>query len=113
MNCVADYGDPRSALLGLVVAAFAIGGFIASPFVPLVADKLGRRYSMLFGSMVSIIGGILQGSAVHRKWLVCRTPNVRKLDYLIVSMFIVARFISGIGLVFSLVAALALVGGMA
>ena len=63
-----------------MVAAFAIGGFVASPFVPLVADKLGRRYSMLLGSMVSIIGVILQGSAVNGKWsVVCRVPNVRKL----------------------------------
>ena len=94
-----------------MVAAFALGGFVASPFVPLVADKLGRRYSILFGSTVSIIGGILQGSAVNCKCLVCRAPNARELDYLLVSMFIAARFISGIGVVFSFVAALALVGG--
>ena len=94
-----------------MVAAFSIGGFVASPFVPLVADKLGRRYSILFGSTVSIIGGILQGSAVGRESLVSRAPNVRKPDYLLVSMFIIARFISGIGVVFSLLAALALVGG--
>ncbi|KAF9234369.1 general substrate transporter [Melanogaster broomeanus] len=86
------YNHPRSALLGLMSAMYPLGGIAALPSVPSVADNLGRRSSVLFGSTLMIFGGILQGAAQN------------------FAMFLIARFILGSGIVFALVAASSLVG---
>ncbi|KAI9568410.1 general substrate transporter [Boletus coccyginus] len=86
------YHHPRSALLGLVSAMHSLGGIVALPFVPFVADTFGRRRSILVGSMLMIIGGVLQGAALN------------------LTMFIMARFVMGSGIVFAIVAASSLIG---
>jgi len=67
INRIADYHNPRSALLGLVSAMYSLGAIIALPFVPPVVDKIGRRCSILIESILMIIGGVLQGAALNRK----------------------------------------------
>ncbi|KAI9574377.1 general substrate transporter [Boletus coccyginus] len=86
------YDYPRSASLGLMVAIYSVGSVSAAPFVPFVVDKMGRRFSIFLGGLISIVGGILQGSS---------------LNFL---MFIVARFILGFADVFCIVAASSLIG---
>ncbi|KIJ69835.1 hypothetical protein HYDPIDRAFT_78057 [Hydnomerulius pinastri MD-312] len=86
------YNHPRSALLGLMSAMYSLGAIVAVPIVPYVTDKLGRRYSILFGSFLMIIGAILQAAAQD------------------LAMFIIARFILGLGIVFAIVAASSLIG---
>ncbi|KAI9574336.1 hypothetical protein HD554DRAFT_2165825 [Boletus coccyginus] len=86
------FHNPRSALLGLVSATYELGAIAALPFVPFVVDKFGRRRSILIGSILVIIGGVLQGAALN------------------LSMFIIARFVLGSGIVFSIVAASSLIG---
>ncbi|KAF8841549.1 general substrate transporter [Paxillus ammoniavirescens] len=86
------YHNPRSAMLGLMSAMYSLGAIVSVPFVPFVADRLGRRYSILFGSILMIVGGILQGAAQ---------------DF---AMFVIARFILGSGIVFAIVAASSLIG---
>ncbi|KIJ20488.1 L-arabinose isomerase [Paxillus involutus ATCC 200175] len=86
------YHNPRSAMLGLMSAMYSLGAIVAVPFVPFVADELGRRYSILFGSILMMVGGVLQGVAQ---------------DF---AMFVIARFIIGMGAVFAIVAASSLIG---
>ncbi|KAG8218940.1 general substrate transporter [Butyriboletus roseoflavus] len=71
---------------------YSLGCVSALPFVPFVVDKIGRRYPILLGGVISIIGGIVQGSALN------------------FAMFIVARFILGFANVFCVVAASSLIG---
>ena len=66
-----DYDHPRSASLGLMASMYSLGSVAALPFVPNLVDKLGRRYPILLGGVMSIVGGILQGSALNCKWLRC------------------------------------------
>ncbi|KAI9574338.1 general substrate transporter [Boletus coccyginus] len=86
------YHHPRSGLLGLISAMYPLGGIVALPFVPFVVDKFGRRRSILFGSILMIIGAVLQGVALD------------------LTMFIIARFVLGSGIVFGIVAASSLIG---
>lgn len=86
------YGHPHSAILGLVSAIYSLGAIFALPFVPFVVDSLGRRHSIFVGSILMIIGGILQGAALN------------------ITMFIMARFVLGLGIVFAIVAASSLIG---
>jgi len=65
---------------------------VAVPVVPLITDRLGRRYAILFGSVIEIIGAVLQAAAQN------------------LAMFIIARFILGLGIVFAIVAATSLIG---
>ena len=62
-----DYDHPRSALLGLMIGMYSLGSAAVVPFVPFVVDKIGRRYPILLGGVISIVGGILQGSALNCK----------------------------------------------
>ena len=64
-----DYNHPRSASLGLMSATYALGSVAALPFVPLAVDKFGRRYPILLGAVMSITGGLLQGSALNCEWI--------------------------------------------
>ncbi|KAI9574379.1 general substrate transporter [Boletus coccyginus] len=89
---VGYFHHPRSALLGLISAMYPLGAIFALPFVPSIVDKFGRRCSMLVGSIITMIGGVLQGAALN------------------LTMFIIARFIVGSGIVFSIVAASSLIG---
>ncbi|KAF9234361.1 general substrate transporter [Melanogaster broomeanus] len=86
------YSHPRSALLGLMTAMYPLGGVVALPFVASVTDNFGRRCSILFGSILMIFGGVVQGAAQN------------------FAMFLIARFILGSGVVFAIVAASSLVG---
>jgi len=67
LTWVADYHHPRSALLGLVSAMYSLGGIVALPFVPFVVDTFGRRCSILIGSILMMVGSVLQGAALNRK----------------------------------------------
>ncbi|EGO02294.1 hypothetical protein SERLA73DRAFT_166753 [Serpula lacrymans var. lacrymans S7.3] len=86
------YNHPRSALLGLISAMYSLGAICAVPLVPVVTDRFGRRRAIFFGSILMIIGAILQAAAQD------------------LAMFIVARFFLGLGIVFAIVAAPSLIG---
>ncbi|PQE06746.1 Hexose transporter protein [Rutstroemia sp. NJR-2017a BBW] len=55
----------KAELLGIVAAAYSLGAILSVPFVPIVAQKFGRRWSIMLGSMIMVLGSILQGFAVH------------------------------------------------
>ncbi|KAF9553536.1 hexose transporter [Agrocybe pediades] len=88
----AFYHSPRSVLLGLMSAMYSAGAIVALPFVPLVTDGLGRRRAIFLGSVIMIIGAIIQTAAQN------------------FAMFVIARFILGLGIPFAIVAASSLLG---
>lgn len=61
------YDSPRSTLLGLMSAMYSLGGVIALPFVPYVTDNLGRRRAIILGSILMIIGAVLQTASQNCK----------------------------------------------
>ncbi|PQE31130.1 MFS sugar transporter protein [Rutstroemia sp. NJR-2017a WRK4] len=82
----------KAELLGIVAAAYSLGAILSVPFVPIVAQKFGRRWSIMLGSMIMVLGSILQGFAVHA------------------AMYIIARMLLGFGIVFAIVSGSALIG---
>jgi MFS family permease len=57
------FDHPDGGLLGFLVASYNLGGVTAIPFVALFSDRFGRRMSVVFGSVIMVIGAILQGLA--------------------------------------------------
>ena len=58
-----DYFVLTPALLGLQTASIFIGAVVCSAFSGVLADRLGRRPTIFWGSLVTAIGVILQASA--------------------------------------------------
>lgn len=58
-------GRPQYAieanLKGFLGAAYSLGAILSLPFVPYVNQRVGRRWTIMFGSCVSLIGAIIQG----------------------------------------------------
>ncbi|KAF8154347.1 hexose transporter [Mycena galopus ATCC 62051] len=86
------YHSPRSTLLGVMSAAYSLGAIIALPAVPYVNDVLGRRMAIIFGSILMIIGAVLQTASQN------------------FAMFVISRVILGLGIPFAIVAASSLIG---
>lgn len=59
-NPCAVFNHPRSAILGLLSALYSLGSICSLPFVPFVTDRLGRRWAIIMGSIIMMIGAILQ-----------------------------------------------------
>ncbi|KAL4893749.1 general substrate transporter [Aspergillus ambiguus] len=73
------FTHPSDTVTGGVVSAFQ-GGAIAGTMVNMIAaDRLGRKYTILSGSLVATLGCALQSGAVA------------------MSMLIIGRFIAGVG----------------
>jgi len=75
-NIVSDFGKPTGKLVkgaaeyaveanlkGFLGASYSLGAILSLPFVPYVNQKFGRRWSIMFGSCISVVGAILQGFA--------------------------------------------------
>ena len=41
-------------------AIYSLGAIVVLPFVPWVSDRLGRRWAIVFGSILMVIGAALQ-----------------------------------------------------
>ncbi|KAH6879892.1 general substrate transporter [Thelonectria olida] len=89
------FDHPRGALLGLMVNMQVIGGAVSLPLAPFAADKFGRRHPIFGGSVIIILGGLLQGCAQN------------------FGMFIAGRFFIGMGAGFVCTAAPPLIGELA
>ncbi|KAI1766025.1 MFS general substrate transporter [Hypoxylon sp. FL1150] len=88
-----DYFDnPTEGRLGLLNAMYSLGALMAIPFIPSVSQYLGRRWSIMFGSLILCLGAGLQAGA-------------RNSD-----MFLASRWVLGFGIPFAIVNASSLVG---
>jgi MFS family permease len=57
------FHNPNSTILGLMSSLYSLGSLASLPFVPWVTDRLGRRMAILVGSIIMIIGAVLQMAA--------------------------------------------------
>ncbi|CAJ2502915.1 Uu.00g103090.m01.CDS01 [Anthostomella pinea] len=89
------FGHPTGGYKGILASALPLGACIGLPFIPLINDNLGRRWCVMVGSVIMIIGSILQGFAQNA------------------AMYIVARLIVGFGLPYAIVAGSSLIGELA
>ncbi|KAK1490150.1 hypothetical protein CTAM01_10819 [Colletotrichum tamarilloi] len=86
------FGDPQGSLKGIIAAAYSLGAILSLPFIPIVNDRFGRRWSIFGGSLVMVVGALIQGFSQH------------------VGMYIVARMILGFGIPTCIVSGSSLIG---
>ncbi|KAK3936338.1 putative lactose permease [Diplogelasinospora grovesii] len=86
------FGNPTGAYSGILASALPLGSVIGLPLIPLINDTFGRRWCIMFGSIVMIIGTFIQGFAINGP------------------MYIMARGIIGFGLPYAIVAGSCLIG---
>ncbi|KIW26295.1 uncharacterized protein PV07_09400 [Cladophialophora immunda] len=86
------FGDPEGSLKGIIAAAYSLGAICSLPFIPIVNEKLGRRGSIFLGSLIMVVGALIQGFARN------------------VGMYIAARLILGFGIPTCIVSGSALIG---
>jgi MFS family permease len=54
-------------LLGFLSASYQLGSIIGVPFAPYINQRFGRRWPVMGGSIIMVIGAIIQGFAQDRK----------------------------------------------
>ncbi|KAK7210994.1 hypothetical protein V2G26_018172 [Clonostachys chloroleuca] len=86
------FNHPSSSRLGLLNAMYSLGALMAIPFVPTVSEYLGRRWTILTGSFIMMIGAGLQTGSVN--------------DH----MFLASRWVLGFGIPFAIVNASSMLG---
>lgn len=59
------FSSPTAAQTGVVVSLFTAGAFVGAFLGGPSADWLGRRTTMIVGSVVFLLGGALQTAAVN------------------------------------------------
>lgn len=57
------FNQPSRAEIGTMVAILDVGAFISSISVGKLGDVLGRRKTILYGSLIFIVGGAMQACA--------------------------------------------------
>ncbi|KAH8821297.1 MFS transporter [Xylogone sp. PMI_703] len=85
------FGKPHGAVLGVLSAMFMFGEIASLPIVPWINDRFGRKKSIVIGSLIILVGVILQSASVN------------------IAMFLVARFIIGTGVPVSVTGAAELI----
>ncbi|KAL5116496.1 hypothetical protein ACEQ8H_005617 [Pleosporales sp. CAS-2024a] len=80
------------SLLGFISSCYQLGSILAVPVAPWFNQKFGRRASIMCGSWIMVLGALLQGFAQH------------------VAMYIIARMLLGVGIVFCIISGSALIG---
>jgi MFS family permease len=74
-----DYFNLNAATTGLNTASIFIGGFFGPLCAGVISDRLGRRPAIFWGSVVTLVGVLLQTAAQD------------------IAMFVVARVVLGFG----------------
>ncbi|KAF7554990.1 hypothetical protein G7Z17_g2529 [Cylindrodendrum hubeiense] len=90
-----EFGSPTGALLGFTSAAYPLGAILSTPFSAIISDRFGRRWSILLGSFIMIIGVIIQ----------CVSTSI--------GLFIGGRVVVGFGITLALAAAPILISELA
>lgn len=80
------------SLKGIIAASYSLGAILSLPFIGVVNDKYGRRWSIFGGSAIMVVGSIIQGFSVNS------------------AMYIVARLLLGFGIPTCIVSGSALIG---
>jgi len=75
----ASFNNPGAATRGLLNAIMSVGSLVALTITPYIADGFGRRFGVMTGCIIMIIGVVLQSIGIN------------------IQMFIAARFLIGFG----------------
>ncbi|RGP81338.1 mfs sugar transporter [Fusarium longipes] len=62
-SATTDFGNPQGSLKGIIAAAYPLGAILSLPLIPVINDRLGRRWSIFIGSFIMVIASIVQGFA--------------------------------------------------
>ncbi|KAN0092036.1 sugar transporter-like protein [Hyaloscypha variabilis] len=79
-------------LLGFLSASYQLGSIIGVPFAPYINQRFGRRWPVFGGSVIMVIGAIIQGFAQD------------------LGMYLFARMVLGFGIVFCIISGSSLLG---
>ncbi|KAH8890262.1 general substrate transporter [Thozetella sp. PMI_491] len=90
-----QFGKPTGALLGITSASYPLGAILSTPFSALTSDRFGRRWSIVVGSIIMLLGVLMQ----------CLSRTI--------GVFIGGRIIVGFGVTIALAAAPVLVSELA
>jgi MFS family permease len=66
MNPKTGKPDIRPSILGFISSCYQLGSILAVPIAPWYNQKFGRRSCIMCGSVIMVIGAILQGFSQHR-----------------------------------------------
>jgi MFS family permease len=58
-----DFNHPTGPILGIISAAYALGAVLSTPLSPIISDRFGRRWSIVIGSMIMLLGVGLQAGS--------------------------------------------------
>lgn len=50
-----------------MAAAYPLGAIVSLPLVPLINDRLGRRWSIFIGSLIMVVASLIQFFATNGK----------------------------------------------
>ncbi|KFX89994.1 hypothetical protein O988_08386 [Pseudogymnoascus sp. VKM F-3808] len=64
-----EFHDPSTSARGLLNAIMSVGSICALPVVPYTADILGRRWGIIIGCTIMILGVILQSIGINMQLL--------------------------------------------
>jgi MFS family permease len=87
LSSYTDYFKLNAATTGLNTGSVFIGGFFGPIFSGIVCDRLGRRPAIFWGSVITLVGIVIQTAAQN------------------IAMFVIGRIILGLGAALSGVAA--------
>ena len=59
------FHHPSASMLGLLNAIFSVGQVVGLPLVPVLADGIGRKWTILIGSTLIFIGVVIQTTSIN------------------------------------------------
>ena len=71
-NASTDFDNPQGSLKGIIAAAYPLGAILSLPLIPIINDRLGRRWSIFIGSFIMVIASLVQGFANSGKCNRCK-----------------------------------------
>ncbi|CAJ2503396.1 Uu.00g107900.m01.CDS01 [Anthostomella pinea] len=89
------FGGPDGALKGIISAAYSLGAILSLPFIGIINDQFGRHGSIAGGSLIMVIGALIQGLSVNA------------------GMYVFARLVLGFGIPTCIVSGSSLIGELA
>lgn len=72
------FHNPNSTTTGAIVSTFQGGAMLGTIINMVFADRLGRKRTIAAGSIVSLLGCVLQAAAVNMAMLMAGRWNMRK-----------------------------------
>ncbi|KAF5598348.1 MFS sugar transporter transporter [Fusarium pseudocircinatum] len=55
---ISYFGNPQGSLKGIIAAAYPLGAILSLPLIPIINDRLGRRWSIFIGSFIMVIASL-------------------------------------------------------